>query len=155
MSSDRSVTRSLVAASLATYVCLATAVVAHGSERRIAVARASTTTDTFCADLQTDISAARFHFSAWRCKPGPNIRGQQTILAWVKLTRSGGDAHLELIWLAKTEPVLDAQVIDAAIVPHYGYEPSDVRRAFRIAEVETSMRSHARTGSRSPGDFAA
>jgi hypothetical protein len=125
-------TLKFLAPAVATYVCLATAVVAQGSEGRkaIATARVSNTAELFCADLQKEISAQRFRFSGWRCKPGPNIRGHRTILAWVKLTQFGGTAHLELIWLAETEPVLDAQVIDAVTVPRYGYEPSDVRRLF-------------------------
>ena len=104
------------AVALATYVCLATAGVARGSEGRsaVAVVRASTSAESFCADLQNGISAQGFRFSGWLCKPGPNIRGHRTILAWVKLTRFDGKAHLELIWLAETQPVLDAQVIDAA-----------------------------------------
>jgi hypothetical protein len=124
-----------LAVALATSVCLATAGVARGSEGRSAVtmARASTSSDSFCADLQNEISAQRFRFSGWRCKPGPNIRGHQTLLAWVKLTRFGGEAHLELLWLAETRPVRDALVIDALVVPHYGYEPNNVRQAFRIA----------------------
>ena len=128
-------TVNFAAVALATYVCLATAGVARGSEGRsaVAVVRASTSAESFCADLQNGISAQRFRFSGWLCKPGPNIRGHRTILAWVKLIRFDGKAHLELIWLAETHPVLDAQVIDAAIVPHYGYEPNDVQQAFRIA----------------------
>ena len=125
----------LLAAALATYVSLATAVAAQGSEGHggVAIARASTGTESFCAELRNDISAERFRFSGWRCKPGPRIGGHETILAWVKLTRLGGKANLELIWLAKTRPVLDAQVIDAVNVPHYGYEPGNVQQAFRIA----------------------
>ena len=125
----------LLAAALATSIYLATAVVAQGSEGRRAVVfgRASTDAQSFCADLRKEISAERFRFSGWRCKPGPNVGGHETILAWGKLTQFGGKAHLELIWLAKTRPVLDAQVIDAANVPHYGYEPSNVQHAFRIA----------------------
>jgi hypothetical protein len=99
------------------------------------MARASTSAESFCADLQRDITAQRTRFSGWRCKPGPTIHDHQTILAWVKLTQFGGEAHLELIWLARTWPVVDAQLIDALIVPHYGYEPSNVRQAFRIADV--------------------
>ena len=89
---------------------------------------------SFCADLQEEIRSQSIRFSGWRCKPGPNIRGNETILAWVKLTNVGGRANLELIWLAKMQPVADALVIDAVIVPGYGYEPSNVRRAFRIAD---------------------
>ena len=128
-------TLKFLAVALATSVCLATVGLARGSEGRCAVsmARASTSSESFCADLQNEISAQRFRFSGWRCKPGPNIRGHQTVLAWVKLTRFGGEAHLKLIWLAETQPVLDAQVIDALVVPHYGYEPNDVQQAFRIA----------------------
>lgn len=125
-----------LAAALATYVCLASAVVAQGSEGRTAnvTARASTSAASFCADLQEEIRSQSIRFSGWRCKPGPNIRGNETILAWVKLTNVGGRANLELIWLAKMQPVADALVIDAVIVPGYGYEPSNVRRAFRIAD---------------------
>jgi hypothetical protein len=97
------------------------------------MARTSTTAESFCADLQTEITADRTRFSGWRCKQGPTIRGHETILAWVKLTQFGGKAHLALIWLAKTQPVVDAPVIDALIVPHYGYEPSNVQEAFRTA----------------------
>ena len=125
-----------IGAGLATYVCLA-AVVAQGSEGRtaVAMARASTDAELFCADLQREITAESTRFSGWHCKPGPTIRGHETILAWVKLTRFGGEAHLELIWLARTRPVVDAQLIDALIVPHYGYEPSNVLQAFRAADV--------------------
>jgi hypothetical protein len=98
------------------------------------MARASTSTESFCADLQTKITADRTRFSRWRCKPGPTIRGHETILAWVTLTQlGGGKAHLALIWLAKAQPVVDALLIDALIVPHYGYEPSNVQQAFRTA----------------------
>ena len=125
------------AAALATYLCLATAVVAHGSDgrRTIAIARASTSVESFCADLQKEISAQGSRFSGWRCKQGPNIRGQQTVLAWVKLTRFGDQAHLFLIWLAQTQPVVDALVIDAVKVPRYGYEPRNVQRAFQIPDL--------------------
>jgi len=126
-----STTWKFLAAVLATSVCLATSVAAHGSE-----ARGASSARSYCADLQREISAQGFRFSGWRCKPGPNVRGRETILAWVKLSRFGGKAHLELIWLAKTRPVLEAQVIDAANVPRYGYEPSDVRQAARIADVQ-------------------
>jgi hypothetical protein len=124
-----------IAAALATCVCLAGAAVAQGSEGRTAItsARASTIAESFCAELQSQITAERTRFSGWRCKPGPTIRGHETILAWVKLTGFDGEAHLELIWLARTRPVVDAQLIDALIVPHYGYEPSNVQQAFRIA----------------------
>jgi len=126
-----------IAAALATYVCLAATVAAQGSEGRkaIAIAAASAGAESFCADLQREITAERTRFSGWRCKPGPTIRGHETILAWVKLTQFGGAAHLELIWLARTRPVVDAQLIDALIVPHYGYEPSNVLQAFRMADV--------------------
>jgi hypothetical protein len=97
------------------------------------MARASADAASFCADLQTEITAQRTRFSGWRCKPGPTIRGHETILAWVTLTQSGGKAHLALIWLAKTKPVVNALLIDALIVPHYGYLPSNVQQAFRTA----------------------
>jgi hypothetical protein len=120
---------------LVIHVCLAGAVVAQGSDGRTAIpmARASADAASFCADLQTQITADRTRFSGWRCKPGPTMRGHETILAWVTLTQFGGKAHLALIWLAKTKPVVDALLIDALIVPHYGYEPSNVRQAFRTA----------------------
>jgi hypothetical protein len=126
-----------LAVALAACICLATAAVAQGSEGRsgITMALASTSAESFCGDLQKEINAQRTRFSGWRCKPGPTIRGHETVLAWVKLTRFGSKAHLELIWLAETRPVADAQVIDVLIVPHYGYEPSDVQEAFRIADV--------------------
>jgi hypothetical protein len=126
----------LLAPVLATCVGLAVTGAAQGSDggSTIAMARASTSAESFCAALQREISAERFRFSGWRCKPGPNIRGHQTILAWVRLSQVGGRAHLKLIWLANTQPVLDAQVIDVADVPHYGYEPSDVQQAFRITD---------------------
>jgi hypothetical protein len=119
-------------------VCLVAAVVAaQGSEGRTAVAtaRASTSAASFCADLQTQISSQSVRFSGWRCQPGPTIRGRETILAWVILTSRGGRANLALIWLAKIEPVVDAPVIDLVDVPRYGYEPDNVRRAFRTSDV--------------------
>jgi hypothetical protein len=130
-------TSKLCAVALATYVCLATVVVARGSEGRSAVvtARATTAVESFCGELQRQISAQRMRFSGWRCKQGPSIRGRQTILAWVNLTRSGGETHLALIWLAETRPVVDAPVIDVVEVPHYGYEPSNVQHAFAIGGV--------------------
>jgi hypothetical protein len=126
-----------LAAVLATAACLATAVVAQGAEGRTAIvtARASTSAEAFCADLQNEIAAQSIRFSGWRCNPGPTVRGKETVLAWVQATKRGGRANLELIWLAKMEPVADAPVIDILIVPHYGYEPSNVRRAFRIGRV--------------------
>jgi hypothetical protein len=136
LNTEGPVTRGLgIGAALAACVCLATAVAAHATEGRSAVgmARASTSAESFCAELQNGIRAQRFRFSGWRCESGPTIRGHQTILAWVKMTQFGGKGHLELIWLAETEPVREAQVIDAADVPRYGYEPSDVQQAFRIA----------------------
>jgi hypothetical protein len=85
------------------------------------MARASASAESFCADLQTEISAQRTRFFGWRCKPGPTIRGHETVLAWVTLTEFGGKPHLALIWLGKTRPVVDALLIDALIVPRYGY----------------------------------
>ena len=127
----------LIAAGLASYVCLAAALVAHASEGRttIAIAPALSSTDSFCADLQNQISAQRTRFSGWRCKQGPNVRGRQTILAWVTLTALGDKAHLSLMWLAETRPVVDALVIDVVNVPRYGYQPRNVRLAFQVADV--------------------
>jgi hypothetical protein len=125
-----------IAAALAIFVCLAGAVVAQASEGRtdVATARASTSAESFCADLQRETTAEHTRFTGWRCKPGPTIRGHQTILAWVRLTQSDGKPHLALIWLAWTYPVVDAPLIDALIVPRYGYEPSNVQRAFRTGD---------------------
>jgi hypothetical protein len=129
--------RFLLGLAVATYICLAIAVAAQGSEGRAAgaTAAASASAESFCADLQREIWSDSVRFSGWRCKPGPTIRGNETILAWVKLTNPDGKANLQLIWLAKWQPVVDAPVIDALIVPHYGYEPSNVRQAFRNAGV--------------------
>jgi hypothetical protein len=126
-----------IAAALVMSVCLGSGVVAQAAEGRSATATAddSTAAESFCVDLQREITAERTRFSGWRCKPGPTIRGHETILAWVKATAFGGKPHLELIWLAWTQPVVDAQLIDALLVPHYGYEPSNVQQAFRIADV--------------------
>jgi hypothetical protein len=130
-------TSRFLAAVLVSCVCLTTIAVARGAEGRtgLAIPRLSVETESFCAALRSGVNAQRFRFSGWRCRPGPSIRGHETILAWVKLKQFGGGEHVELLWLAKTTPVLDAQVIDVAAVPHYGYEPHDVRRAFQIADM--------------------
>jgi hypothetical protein len=127
----------LLAAALATSLCLATAVVAQASEGRTAIvgAHASAGAESFCAGLQKEISSERFRFSGWRCKPGPSIRGNETILAWVTMTHLGDKSRLVLLWLAKMEPVVDAPVIDVVNVPRYGYEPSNVQQAFRMPAV--------------------
>jgi hypothetical protein len=112
---------------------LAFAALAQGSNARSigATGLASATAQSFCAGLEQGISADMFRFSGWRCRQGPAVRGHETILGWVTMTKTGGSAHVELVWLVETQPVLDAQVIDARNVPRYGYEPSDVRAAFR------------------------
>jgi hypothetical protein len=126
----------LLATALATCVCLAGAVAAQAAEGRqaVVVGRTSTSAQSFCTDLQKEISSQRFRFSGWRCKPGPDIRGNETILAWVTMTHLNDKARLILLWLAKTEPVVDAPVIDLVNVPRYGYEPSNVLQAFRVAD---------------------
>jgi len=112
---------------------LAFVAVAHGSNEHTGDALAPTSTSArhYCVDLQQGTSAESFQFSGWRCSQGPAVRGYKTILAWVKMTRPSGDAHVELVWVVETEPARNAQVIDATKVPHYGYVPSDVREAFR------------------------
>jgi hypothetical protein len=112
---------------------LGVAGVAYGSNAggSDATGSASTTAQIYCAALQQGISARTFQFSGWRCKQGPSVRGHQTILGWVTMTATDGSAHVELVWLVETQPARDAQVIDARNVPFYGYEPSDVRDAFR------------------------
>jgi hypothetical protein len=115
------------------WIALAFAAAAHGSDARggAVAGPASTGAQDYCADLQEGINAERFRFSGWRCKQGPAVRGLETILGWVTMTESGGKAHVELVWVVETEPVEDAQVIDARNVPRYGYVPGDVRAAFR------------------------
>jgi hypothetical protein len=127
----------LLVAALAISVALSTAAVAQGAEGRTAVptAGASTSAESFCAHLRKEISSQRFRFSGWRCKPGPSVRGNETILAWVKMIHAGDRARLVLLWLARLEPVVDAPVLDVVNVPRYGYEPSNVRQAFRDAVV--------------------
>ena len=120
------------------WLALALVALAHGSSAGSGEGMHSvlSSVGTYCAHLEQRISAERFHFSGWRCSQGPTMRGYETILAWVKLTRPDGAAHVELIWLVETEPVENAQVIDAMIVPGYGYQPSDVREAFKAPRVD-------------------
>jgi hypothetical protein len=120
------------------WIALAFVAVAHGSTARTgdATGPASITAQSFCAELQQGINAETFRFSGWRCSQGPAMRGFETILAWVKMTKRHGEAHIELLWVAETEPVQSAQVIDARKVPGYGYQPSDVREAFRTQTAE-------------------
>jgi hypothetical protein len=124
-----------VISSLCACTALSLAAVAHGSNARSRDASGSATASaqTYCTELQGSISAQNLRFSGWRCKQGPTIDGRQTILAWVKLTRLGARTNLALIWLAETEPAVDAPVVDLVDVPHYGYEPSNVKTAFRAA----------------------
>lgn len=107
--------------------------IANASDARSgkASAPASSSAQAYCAELQQGISAQTFQFSGWRCKQGPAMRGLETILGWVTMTQSSGTTHVELVWVVETQPVQDAQVIDARKVPSYGYEPSDVTEAFR------------------------
>jgi hypothetical protein len=125
----------ILAATLPVCACvgLAFAVTAPVSDASSgdATGPASTSAQTYCAELQQGIGSQTFRFSGWRCKQGPGLRGHQTILGWVKMTEPGGKSHVELLWVAETEPARDAQVIDARKVPRYGYEPTDVRAAFR------------------------
>jgi hypothetical protein len=115
------------------WVALAFVGAAHGSDARgrDETAPASATAQTYCADLQQKIRAQTFKFSGWRCKQGPVMHGLNTILGWVTMTGTDGKARVELIWLVEMQPVEEAQVIDARGVPHYGYEPSYVRAAYR------------------------
>jgi hypothetical protein len=117
------------------WAALALVSMAQGSNAHSgnATGPASTTAQTYCAELQHEIGAQGYRFSGWRCNQGPNIRGQQTILAWVKVTRITGTAELKLIWLAESEPARDAPVIDVISAPQYGYEPNNVTKAFRMA----------------------
>jgi hypothetical protein len=130
-----------VALPICAWGALAFAAIAHSSNARSndASGSASTSAQTYCDELRQGISAQGYRFFGWRCKQGPNIRGQQTILVWVKLvklTRMSGRADIKLIWLTETQPVLDAPVIDIITAPHYGYEPSNVTKAFRTSVAE-------------------
>jgi hypothetical protein len=115
------------------WVSLVLVATAHGSDARgrEATSPASATAAAYCAELQDAIRADTFQFSGWRCKQGPQMRGLQTILGWVTMTRKDGRQNVELIWLVEMHPVEEAQVIDARGVPYYGFEPSYVRAAFR------------------------
>jgi hypothetical protein len=114
-------------------VALAFAATADGSNAHsgAATSPASTGAQLYCADLQQVTSVQGFQLSGWRCKQGPLMRGYETILGWVTMADTRGKAHVELVWLVEMRPARDAPVIDARKVPYYGYEPTDVRAAFR------------------------